>query len=84
MGASRARLDARWDALADVFEGMYLSFDTDLRTERVTDAFPPATLERLREVKRRVDPTNVFRDNLPVLGPDPLDAGTGSREVEPW
>ncbi|WP_409141951.1 LLM class flavin-dependent oxidoreductase [Cellulosimicrobium sp. RS] len=73
MGASRSRLDARWDALADVFDGMYLSFDTDLRTERVTDAFPPATLERLREVKRRVDPTNVFRDNLPVLGPHPTD-----------
>ncbi len=77
MGASRSRLDARWDALADVFEGMYLSFDTDRRLDshpaRLTDAFPPATLERLREVKLRVDPTNVFRDNLPVLGPDPLD-----------
>jgi len=77
MGASRSRLDARWDALADVFEGMYLSFDTDRRLDshpaRLADAFPPATLERLREVKRRVDPTNVFRDNLPVLGPDPLE-----------
>ncbi|KAJ8145263.1 hypothetical protein OY671_001636 [Metschnikowia pulcherrima] len=73
MGASRSRLDARWDALADVFDGMYLSFDTDSRTERVTDAFPPATSERSREVKRRVDPTNVFRDNSPVLGPHPTD-----------
>jgi len=76
MGASRARLDARWDAVAEVFEGMYLSFDTDRRPERVADAFPPATLERLRELKRRVDPTNVFRDNTPVLGPDPLDPAT--------
>jgi alkanesulfonate monooxygenase SsuD/methylene tetrahydromethanopterin reductase-like flavin-dependent oxidoreductase (luciferase family)/FAD/FMN-containing dehydrogenase len=73
MGASRARLDARWEALADVFSGLYLSFDTDRRPERVADAFPPATLERLRALKRRVDPTNLFRDNFSVLGPDPVD-----------
>jgi len=83
MGASRSRLDARWDALADVFDGMYLSFDTDRRPEthaaRLADAFPPATLDRLREIKRRVDPANVFRDNLPVLGPDPVDAEAAVR-----
>ncbi|WP_139123088.1 FAD-binding oxidoreductase, partial [Cellulosimicrobium cellulans] len=73
MGASHARLDARWDALADLFVGSYLSFDTDRRPERVEDAFPPATLDRLRELKRRVDPGNLFRDNFPVLGPDALD-----------
>src|SRR5690606_40099507 len=84
MGASRSRLDARWDALADVFDGMYLSFDTDRRPEthaaRLADAFPPATLDRLREIKRRVDPANVFRDNLPVLGPDPVDAEAADRK----
>ena len=73
MGSSRARLDARWDALADVFTGSYLSFETDRRPERVEDAFPPATLERLRDLKRRVDPGNFFRDNFSVLGPDALD-----------
>lgn len=73
MGASHARLDARWDALADLFTGSYLSFDTDQRPERVEEAFPPATLARLRELKRRVDPGNLFRDNFPVLGPHALD-----------
>ncbi|MBD5785995.1 LLM class flavin-dependent oxidoreductase [Cellulosimicrobium terreum] len=73
IGASRARLDARWDALAALLDGAYSSFETDQRPERVADAFPSPTLERLREIKRRVDPQNVFRDNLPVLGPVPLD-----------
>ncbi|WP_435737269.1 LLM class flavin-dependent oxidoreductase [Cellulosimicrobium sp. PMB13] len=73
MGASRARLDARWDALAEIFQGSYLSFETDPRPERVEDAFPPATLDRLRALKRRVDPGNLFRDNFSVLGPDPVD-----------
>ncbi|WP_454042693.1 LLM class flavin-dependent oxidoreductase [Cellulosimicrobium sp. Marseille-Q8652] len=73
MGASRSRLDARWDTLADVFTGSYLSFETDPRPERIEDAFPPATLERLRALKRRVDPGNLFRDNFPVLGPHALD-----------
>ncbi|MBD8079886.1 LLM class flavin-dependent oxidoreductase [Cellulosimicrobium arenosum] len=71
MGASRRRLDARWDSLADGFDGLYVSFESDQRPERVADAYPPATLERLRELKRRVDPGNVFRDNMPVLGPEP-------------
>ena len=56
-----------------MFTGSYLSFDTDPRPERVEDAFPPATLARLRELKRRVDPGNLFRDNVSVLGPDALD-----------
>ncbi|MCB7136143.1 LLM class flavin-dependent oxidoreductase [Cellulosimicrobium marinum] len=73
MGASRARLDARWDAIADVFTGSYLSFETDPRPERVEDAFPPATLDRLRALKRRVDPGNLFRDNFSVLGPAAVD-----------
>ena len=36
--------------------GMYLSFDTSLRPERIAEAFPPATLERLRAIKARGRP----------------------------
>ncbi|GAA4619721.1 FAD-binding oxidoreductase [Actinoallomurus vinaceus] len=35
--------------------------------ETVADAFAPASLARLRDVKHRHDPHNVFRSNFPVL-----------------
>ena len=65
-GASRARLDPVWDELHRHAEGLYLSFETDPRPERLTDAFPPATLARLREVKSKYDPDGVLRDNFPI------------------
>lgn len=60
---ARAR---EWDALQHHFNGIYLSFDIDQRPERLRDAFPPPTLERLRELKRRYDPANVTRDNFNI------------------
>jgi FAD/FMN-containing dehydrogenase len=66
MGAGRAKLDAAWDALAHHFDGLYLSFDTDQRPERLADAFPPPTLEHLRALKRRYDPGNLFQDNFNI------------------
>lgn len=66
MGADRAALDDGWDKLAGHFEGLYLSFETDQRPERLRDAFPPGVLERLRGLKRRFDPTNLFRDNFNI------------------
>ncbi|MBX3015863.1 MAG: LLM class flavin-dependent oxidoreductase [Caldilineaceae bacterium] len=69
-GAPKARVNAAWEPLQPHFNGLYLNFETDLRPERIQDAFPPATLERLRALKRRYDPDNVFRDNFniaPVL-----------------
>lgn len=74
-GANRERLNRVWDKLADHFDGMYLSFDTDLRPERLNDAFPPATLDRLRVLKQRYDPDNVFRDNFNIV-PGEILAGT--------
>jgi FAD/FMN-containing dehydrogenase len=32
----------------------------------VRRAYPPATLDRLAEIKRRYDPDNLFRGNLNV------------------
>ena len=66
MGSDQAGLNAAWDRLAGHFDGLYLSFDTDLRPQRLHDAFPPEVLSRLRELKRRYDPGNLFRDNFNI------------------
>ncbi|MDO7880864.1 LLM class flavin-dependent oxidoreductase [Salinibacterium soli] len=74
LGSSRAALDAAWDTLVGPHtEGMYWSFNSDARPERVAEAFPPATLARLLALKARVDPTGLFRDNL-VLTPELAEA----------
>jgi hypothetical protein len=69
MGSSRRRVDPLWDALAEHFDGLYLSFETDQRPERLADAFPPRILRRLRELKSRYDPHHLFRDNFPLSTP---------------
>jgi FAD/FMN-containing dehydrogenase len=69
MGSSRRRIDAIWDAMAHHFHGTYLSFETDPRPERLADVYPGATLERVRELKRRYDPEDVFRHNYSVAEP---------------
>jgi hypothetical protein len=63
-GTSRQRLDESWDNMQRFFCGLYLSFDTDPRPERIRSAFPPSTLERLRALKLQYDPGNLFRDSL--------------------
>ena len=65
-GTRPGHLDAAWDGMHGHFEGTYLSFETDRRPERLREAFPPGTLERLRGLKARHDPENVFRDNFNI------------------
>ncbi len=62
--ARRRSLWDRWDALHPHFDGMYLSFETDTRPERLLDAFPAPTLRRLRALKGRIDPDGVFGANF--------------------
>lgn len=73
MGSSHRRLDPLWDRMLPHYSGTYLSFDSDARPERIHDAFPPETLARLRQLKRRYDPDLVFRDNFAIT-PDPEGA----------
>lgn len=73
IGMDREALDEAWDRLmVKHFDGLYLSFETDRRSERLHDAFPPATLGRLRELKRRYDPGLLFRDNF-LIDPEGED-----------
>jgi FAD/FMN-containing dehydrogenase len=46
--------------------GAYVNFLEDEGPERVRAAYPGATWDRLREIKRRYDPTNLFQLNQNV------------------
>jgi hypothetical protein len=69
-GPSRSRLNAFWEELNPHFDGLYLSFETDTRPERLLEAFPEPALGKLRGLKATYDPTNLFRDNFNVGSPD--------------
>ncbi|QDZ15757.1 LLM class flavin-dependent oxidoreductase [Humibacter ginsenosidimutans] len=60
------RFETLWKDLAEHFDGLYISFESREGPELVEQAFPPATLARLREIKGRYDPNAVFRDNFNV------------------
>ncbi|BBH69936.1 FAD-binding protein [Actinoplanes sp. OR16] len=58
--------DRAWDEVRPALDGLYLSFESAFTPERLAEAFPPATLARLREIKSKVDPENVFHQNFPI------------------
>jgi FAD/FMN-containing dehydrogenase len=52
-----------WEQIRDEGDGVYVNFLEDEGADRVRDAYPPATYERLAEIKRQYDPENIFRFN---------------------
>lgn len=66
MSSSPRRIDPFWEQLRPHFSGLYLSFETDRDIARLSDAFSRQTLQRLRDLKLRYDPDNVFRDNFNI------------------
>ncbi|HTW13978.1 MAG TPA: LLM class flavin-dependent oxidoreductase [Nocardioides sp.] len=56
--------DSAWERLVPHLSGSYLSFETGTGPLWLERAFPPAHLARLRDLKRRYDPTGLFRDNF--------------------
>jgi hypothetical protein len=67
VSGSLERLNPLWDeAIAPHTDGLYLSFNTDPRPERLHEAFPGATLDRLKRLKTLYDPRNVFDQNMPI------------------
>jgi FAD/FMN-containing dehydrogenase len=63
-GTRHSGLDPWWERLLSHMEGLYLSFESATGPDVVARAFPPAHLARLKELKRRYDPTGLFRDNF--------------------
>jgi FAD/FMN-containing dehydrogenase len=65
--ADRPAHDAWADGFAAAIRqggpGVYVNFLADEGPERVREAYPGPTWDRLAEVKRRYDPHNLFRRN---------------------
>jgi FAD/FMN-containing dehydrogenase len=71
-GPDEAAAQERWvteslAAAAPVSNGSYVNFLAAAETDRAaTAAYPAAALERLRQIKRRYDPENLFRLNFNI------------------
>lgn len=59
----RAWVVAAWEKTRHEGSGAYVNFLEQEGAARIADAYPPATLARLRAIKRVWDPENVFRLN---------------------
>ncbi|MVA75339.1 LLM class flavin-dependent oxidoreductase [Auraticoccus sp. F435] len=83
LGTSRERLDRRWDAMSHHFSGIYSSFETDRRPERLAEIFPGPTLARLRALKDRYDPEDVFGHNHSVAAAGVAAPASRGRAASP-
>lgn len=59
-----------WQAIRHEGSGVYVNFLENEGADRIHDAYPTATLARLREIKRRYDPHNLFRFNQNIRPAD--------------
>ena len=66
LGAPEDDFRDHWDGLRPSLDGLYISFETDRRPERLHDAFPGATLTHLQRLKAQYDPHGVFDQNFPI------------------
>jgi FAD/FMN-containing dehydrogenase len=55
--------DSLWQTVRPEGSGVYVNFLENEGEGRIREAYPPATYARLAEIKRRYDPTNLFRFN---------------------
>jgi FAD/FMN-containing dehydrogenase len=62
-GRHEAWADDLWAKVRPEGNGVYVNFLQNEGDDRVHEAYPAATMERLREVKRQYDPDNVFSFN---------------------
>jgi len=63
------------EALRQSDTGAYVNFLVDEGEARIRDAYPGKTWDRLRSIKRRYDPTNLFRINQNI---PPADEGVSA------
>lgn len=76
--ASVEEQDAAWSLIAPRLQGLYAAYTSDVRPERVLEAYPEATARRLAAIKRQYDPANLFRRGLVVTEDLLVPGGLGS------
>lgn len=59
----RAWTQAAWDSIKQYRQGVYVNFLADEGEDRIHEAYPAATYERLAQVKAQYDPENIFQFN---------------------
>jgi FAD/FMN-containing dehydrogenase len=83
--ADRPAHDASADGFAAAIRqggpGVYVNFLGDEGPERVREAYPGPTWDRLAEVKRRYDPHNLFRRNQNIAPATALANGDDSEDL---
>jgi FAD/FMN-containing dehydrogenase len=57
---------ALWEQIRHQRKGVYVNFLQVEGADRVREAYPPATYERLAAIKRQYDPENLFHFNQNV------------------
>lgn len=62
-----AQAEHIWETLRSFGSGSYMNFLADEGTQRIQEAYSPATYARLVELKNRYDPTNLFHLNQNIL-----------------
>lgn len=65
-GRHEAWVERLYETMRPTATGAYVGFLMRDEQERIHEVYPPATLARLRQVKRRYDPTNFFGHNLNI------------------
>ena len=60
------RLEGLWPAVSDKLDGLYLNFETGTGPDLLEKAFPGKTLARLRALKAKYDPGELFNANFPI------------------
>ena len=71
----QAWTESLWQSIQREGSGVYVNFLENEGTQRIREAYPGDTYERLAAIKRQYDPENLFRFNQNIPPRPDQDAG---------